>query len=268
MTGDIDPQSGDDFKRLEQAFARVTERMAQAAIRSGRRSIDVELVAVTKYASPAQVYRLVEMGHRDLGENRVLQLLRRAAELREAGYAPERPGGGGGALLTGVRWHMIGHLQRNKAEDASELAWMIHSVDSLRLAQRLSDIAVAATDGAEAPPTGPIHVLAQINVSGEASKHGLGLHEAADVIEQMAALPGLALRGLMTMAPYSDNPEHARPTFAACGELFESLRRGAVGRLCPAFDTLSMGMSGDFEVAIEQGATVVRIGSALFGNEV
>lgn len=266
MVPETAPGTGDELKRLEEAFADVTGRMVEAAARSGRRSIDVELVAVTKYASPRQVRHLVEMGHRDLGENRVPQLLERAAELRAAGYSPERPDSGGGALLAGVRWHMIGHLQRNKAEDAAELAWMIHSVDSLRLAQRLSDIAVAATDGAEAPPTGPIHVLAQVNVSGEAGKHGLGLHEAADVIEQMAALPGLALRGLMTMAPYSDNPEHARPTFAACGELFESLRRGAVGRLCPAFDTLSMGMSGDFEVAIEQGATVVRIGSALFGN--
>jgi PLP dependent protein len=255
----------DAIRQLEQAFAQVTGRMAEAAARSGRRGIDVELVAVTKYASAAQLHHLVEMGHRDLGESRAQQLRQRAAEMAQAGYAPEKPGGDGAVtLLSGVRWHMIGHLQRNKAEDVAESAWMIHSVDSLRLARRLSDIAVAGANGSESPPRGPMHVLAQVNVSGEASKHGLEPGEAAEVIEQIAALPGLTLRGLMTMAPYSDDPEDARPTFAACRALFQTLRQGAVGRRCESFDTLSMGMSGDFEVAIEEGATVVRVGSALF----
>jgi pyridoxal phosphate enzyme (YggS family) len=207
------------------------------------------------------------MGHRDLGESRVHQLASRAAELAAAGYAAERAGGGGGALLTGVRWHMIGHLQRNKAEDAAALAWMIHSVDSVRLAQRLSEVALAAGVGAASRPTDAIHVLAQVNVSGEASKHGLGLAEAAGAIERMASLPGLVLRGLMTMASYSENPEDARATFARCRALFEALLGGVVGRQCEMFDTLSMGMSGDFEVAIEEGATVVRIGGALFGSD-
>lgn len=263
--------AGDVFKELEAAFESVTGRMADAAERSGRRTIDVELVAVTKYATAEQLRHLVEMGHRDLGESRVQQLTTRAAELAAIGYAPERPRAAGeragGALLAGVRWHMIGHLQRNKAQEAADVAWLTHSLDSERLADRLNEIACALSGSDGAEPVMPIPVLLQVNVSGEASKYGVPAEQAEAMARHITGQPGLVLRGLMTMAPHSDDPEHARPTFARCRQLFETLRAGPVGRACEHFDTLSMGMSGDFEVAIEEGATVVRVGSALFGGQ-
>ncbi len=254
------------LKQLEEAFESVTSRMADAAARSGRRGIDVELVAVTKYADLTQVRHLVELGHRDLGESRVQQLTSRAAELAAAGYGVERPGGyAAGGLTAGVRWHLIGHLQRNKAAEAAETAWLIHSVDSARLADRLNDLAMGPSDGAEAVPGATIPVLMQVNVSGESSKHGVAPDQAETLARHIAVQPGLSLRGLMTMAPRGQKSEDARPTFAHCRALFERLRTGLAAHAGGAFDTLSMGMSDDFEVAIEEGATVVRVGGALFG---
>jgi pyridoxal phosphate enzyme (YggS family) len=174
-----------------------------------------------------------------VGENRVQEMDDKVAEIgREA-----------------VRWHLIGHLQRNKAARAVALAHLVHSLDSVRLAEALSAEAVKA--GVIIP------ALVQVNTSGEESKFGLGPHEAVDAIGRMVALPGLRLEGMMTMAPFTDDQDVIRRTFAGARRLREEAARqvpGFMGR------HLSMGMSNDFEAAVEEGSTLVRVGSTLFGE--
>lgn len=224
------------------AYARVRERLAAAAARGGRPPESVGLVAVTKSASLDQILALVGAGHQDLAENRVQALGARITALASE------------PIAASVRWHMIGHLQRNKVEQVVGRVSLIHSVDSLRLAEALEAAAAKRN-------TPPVDVLIELNISGEASKYGLAPGDLAALAAHIATLPHLRLRGLMTMAPYSDRPEDSRPIFARCRRLFETLRAD----LGPSVDTLSMGMSGDFEVAVEEGATLVRIGRALFG---
>jgi pyridoxal phosphate enzyme (YggS family) len=199
-------------------------------------------VAVTKSVDLAVIRVLLELGITNLGENRVQQLVQRAAEL---------------ATLPGVsppRWHMIGHLQRNKVKALLAHSQVIHSVDSSRLAQEIQRHAAVAGLTVE--------VLVEVNVSGEASKEGIAPAEAESLAREINGLSNLDLRGLMTMAPADLDADAARPHFAALRRLlFELRERGAVGRDC---DELSMGMSGDFRVAIEEGATIVRLGSILF----
>ncbi len=245
---------------LRDAYRRVCDTIADAAIRAGRRPADVIVVAVTKNASPDQIRQLVEMGHGDLGENRVQQLQQRVPQLNEflsrkktlAGAVPKQH------ELTAdkVRWHMVGHLQRNKVKAVVPLVQLIHSVDSLRLAEELHAYG-ARTDRV-------IDVLVQVNASGEASKTGIAPPAVLHLAEQIDTMIHLRMRGLMTMAPYSDNPEDARPTFARTAELFHDLKSARIGG--DACTVLSMGMSGDYEVAISEGANVLRIGRALFGE--
>lgn len=231
------------------------DRVARAAARSGRRPEQVVTVAVTKTAGVEQVRRLVELGHADLGENHVQQLQQRAAILQEqlARRAMMREQA---AATEQVRWHMIGHLQRNKVRAVLPLVKLIHGLDTLRLAEELQDEALRA--GRE------IDVLIQVNVSGEATKFGVPRVAAPHLAEQMQTLPNVRLRGLMTMAPLSDDPEQSRPAFERCAELFSEMR--ASRALGTDFNLLSMGMSDDFEVAIECGANVVRVGRAIFGQ--
>jgi len=259
---------------LTDRYTEVKQRIDDALARSGRRGERVLLVAVTKYAEPEQIRALVDLGHRDLGENRVQNLLQRVAMLDEH-MARRRVLGRTLAARTAddqldahaapsgdeaIRWHLIGHLQRNKAKKAVELCRLVHTVDSLRLAEELHTIA-----GHKIPGKGdqPIDLLVQVNVAGESQKSGCLLPAARALCEQIDTMVGLRVRGLMTMAPYSDNPEDARPHFARLRELFEDIRKTGVGD--GKFNLLSMGMSGDYEVAIEEGANIVRVGSALFG---
>lgn len=229
---------------LRERYDAVKSRIAAAAGRAGRRAEDVLLVAVSKQATPVQIAALAELGQRDFGENRVQHLVERVEAIAGAPCA--------GSL----RWHLIGTLQRNKSRKAIELARLIHSVDNLRIAETLHD------DAARKDRSVPI--LIQVNISGEATKHGMNPRAVMAVVEQMQNMTGLDLRGLMTMAPASDDPSAARPVFQACRELFEDIRRA---KLCgPSFNVLSMGMSGDFEVAIECGANMVRVGTAIFGS--
>jgi pyridoxal phosphate enzyme (YggS family) len=229
-------------QQVAQAYQQVTNRISRAAQRCGRDPGTIQLVAVTKYATPPQIQALYDAGHRDMAENRAQQLVARTA-----------------AFPADFRWHMIGHLQRNKVKIVQPWIVMLHSVDSLRLAQAVDDQAMTTQT--------PIDVLLQVNVSGEVSKFGVSAEEAIPLAGQLSAMTYLRLRGLMTMAPYSDDPEDARPTFRACRQLYEHLGKAlATEAGAAAFDTLSMGMTGDFEVAIEEGATLVRIGSALFGE--
>ncbi|RMH30657.1 MAG: YggS family pyridoxal phosphate-dependent enzyme [Planctomycetota bacterium] len=246
---------------LAERYTEVRQRIADAAHRAGRTPDSVYLIAVTKTAEPEDIRELIELGHRDFGENRVQQLVQRASMAQEwydrarllarsasgkAPFDPDKP----------VRWHMIGHLQRNKARKVADLCRLVHSVDSLRLAEELQQCANRLDRD--------IEVLIQVNVSGEESKQGLPSSAAGALAEQIDTMVRVHVRGLMTMAPYSENPEDARPHFARCRELFEEMRSQGYGE--GRFDLLSMGMSGDYEVAIEEGANLVRVGSAIFGE--
>lgn len=235
---------------LRRRYESVRGRIAAAAERSGRSAEEVLLVAVTKGATVEQIVELAAFGHRDFGENRVQALAERVPEVEQA---LSRSAGIDPAIL---RWHMIGSLQRNKVRKALELAHLIHSVENMKLAEALHEEAMRREQVVE--------VLVQVNVSGEASKHGMNSRAVKAVLEQMQTMAGLELRGLMTMAPAAQDPERARPVFEGLRELFEDVRREGIAG--PRFDLLSMGMSGDFEVGVECGATVVRVGSAIFGE--
>jgi PLP dependent protein len=215
----------------------VRGRIHAAAARAGRPASEVTLVAVTKTV-PAEVVRAaVEHGLTDLGENRVQEAL---AKVPVVGR--DR-----------VRWHLIGHLQSNKAGRAVELFDRVHGVDDAELARALSRRAEAA--GRILP------VLVEVNVSGEPSKFGVAPADLGALLEQVALLPALRLDGLMTVGAPVDDPEQARPGFAR----LRGLRDEAERRLGRPLPELSMGMSGDFEVAVEEGGTLVRVGTALFG---
>ncbi|MCC6581567.1 MAG: YggS family pyridoxal phosphate-dependent enzyme [Phycisphaeraceae bacterium] len=251
-------------QQLQEAYRQVTGRIAEAATRSGRRPEDVLLVAVTKTASPDQIRLLAEMGHVDFAENRVQQLEKRAPALTEflsrkksLGSTSTREVGPLGACAEYVRWHMIGQLHRNKAKSVTQLVKLIHSVDSLRLAEELHALGSRMTE--------PIQVLIQVNASGELSKGGVVIPAVMHLADQIATMVNLRPRGLMTMAPYSDNPEESRHCFARTAEVFEEIRTARIGG--GDFNILSMGMSNDFEVAIQEGANLVRVGRALFGDE-
>jgi pyridoxal phosphate enzyme (YggS family) len=218
-------------------LAAVRERIAEAARRAGRREADVLLVAVSKTVDVDGVRAAIAAGVPALGENRV-------QEAREKIAAIGRP----------RPWHLIGHLQTNKVRDALECFDLIESVDRLPLAQALSSRAAQAGRRAD--------VLVQVNVGDEPQKGGLRPEELRAGLEAMAALPGLRLRGLMTIPPLPREPEDSRSHYRQMGKLLEAARGwGLPGE----FTELSMGMSGDFEVGIEEGATMVRVGTAIFG---
>jgi pyridoxal phosphate enzyme (YggS family) len=219
--------------QLRQNLARVQQRITAACLRSSRDPAEVTLVAVTKYADPAWIPPLLTLGIRDLGENRPQQLVSRALALPDA------------------RWHLIGQLQRNKVRSVLPHTVLIHSVDSLRLLERISDIA-----GELGQTT---RVLLQTNVSGEGSKQGFAPDDLRRDWPACRSLPHIQIDGLMTMAPLDDDPELARPSFRGLRELRNELQRDA------ALSQLSMGMSHDLEVAVEEGATLVRVGTAIFG---
>jgi len=214
------------------AVARVRARLAAAASRSGRKSEDITLVAVTKGVSLERIREAVAAGIADLGESRVQEAAPKIA-----------------ALGAPVRWHLVGHLQRNKAARAAALFEVIHSVDSA---------AVLAALGRRAPR--PLDVLLQVKLAGEGGRHGVPAEALAALARQAVGLPGVRIVGLMTIAPPSRDPEAVRGVFRRLREL-----RGELGRLIGPLPHLSMGMSDDFEVAVEEGATMVRIGRAIFG---
>ncbi len=239
---------------LRDRYNEVMDRIAQAAERCDRPASDVVAVAVTKTASPDQIRQLIDLGHRDLGENRVQQLQQRVAMTEE--FLARRRMMAGAPKNEPVRWHMIGHLQRNKVKPILPLIKLVHSVDSLRLAEELQAQAVKADLD--------IDILLQVNISGEESKQGLTLPAVPHMAEQIHTMMHLRLRGLMTMTPLTDNPEDARPIYTRLGELFQEMSTDSTYN--ENFNLLSMGMSNDYEVAIECGANVVRIGRALFGD--
>lgn len=228
----------DHEQRIRRNLAEVRGRIAQAAQRSGRSPESVRLVAVTKFVGEDAIRALVEAGCTTLGESRPQQLWEKAVAL--AGLP--------------IHWHLIGHLQRNKVKRTVPLVEMIQSVDSLELATALD------RHGGEAGRRVP--VLLEVNVSGEPAKHGFAPAEVAPLLPDLGRLAHLEIRGLMCMASLEGGLDAARRDFAALRNLRDRLRGDCPASVC--LDELSMGMSGDFEVAIEEGATMVRIGSALF----
>ncbi len=227
-------------ERLADTVPRVRERIARAAEASGRSPASVRLVSVTKGHPLEAVRAALAAGLCDLGENRVGELEEKARALGSSA----------------VRWHMIGHLQRRKAPRAVELADLIHSVDSSRLAERLSNIACEIERD--------VAILAQVNTSGEESKSGLDEARAVEDIHRMAELRGLRVEGLMTMAPLVDDESILASTFGRLREISETLR-ALTDQVGPE---LSMGMTNDMDIAIREGSTLVRIGTALFGERV
>jgi hypothetical protein len=230
---------------LPENIAAVRERIAAAARRVNRHPEDIALMAVTKTHPPDRIREAHAAGLRLFGENRVQEF---------AGKV------GGLADLTGAEWHMIGHLQTNKAGKAVELFGAVDSVDSVKLAEKLD----ASTRGLNKK----LRVFIEINVGGEAAKSGVApdSDELEDLLKVAPRLEALEFRGLMTVPPFTDDPEQARPFFRKLREL----RDVVAARRLPAIrmDVLSMGMSHDFEVAIEEGSTCVRVGTAIFGMRV
>ena len=248
------PTSAADLKSRLQA---VQDTIRHAAIRSGRSAEDIVLVAVTKYASMDQIRQLIDLGHQDLGESQAQQLIHRAVQIEE--YLQrhrELASGRSSRLPKQARWHMIGHLQRNKVRKVLPLVRLIHSVDSLRLAEEIQNNA--------AKQDIPAEVLVQINTSGEKKKFGVAPAAAIHLIEQLDTMVNVRARGLMCMAPLVEDPNDARPSFELCREIYQEIRTKGVGGA--KFNILSMGMSNDYEVAVEYGANVVRVGSAIFGS--
>ena len=223
---------------LTSRLAMVRENIAAALERSGREAGSVTIVAVTKTYPAAAVLAARDAGLTDVGENRVQELAEKVEAVgRDA-----------------VTWHLIGHLQRNKARRALATFDLLHSLDSVRLAKELSDAAVAGGSTAR--------VLVQVNASGEETKSGFERAELVDALGRICEMPGLSVEGLMTMAPFTDDGAVLRATFADTREA----RDHAAAQL-PAFRgrELSMGMSNDYEIAVEEGSTLVRLGTVLFG---
>ncbi len=245
-----------DEATLKKRYQAVQQRIAAAAERSGRHRDDVLLTIVTKLASIDQIRQLLELGHMDFGENRVQALMHRAAQIDEFLQRHRQLSGSKVVNIPGkLRWHMVGHLQRNKVAKVLKLVRLIHSVDSLRLAEEIQTAAARYED--------PVEVLIQVNTTGEKDKLGVAPAAAVHLIEQIDTMMNLRPRGLMSIARQVEDPQDARLDFERCADLFEDIRRERAGG--EQFDILSMGMSNDFEVAIECGANIVRIGSAIFG---
>jgi pyridoxal phosphate enzyme (YggS family) len=217
-------------------WAAVTARVGAACARAGRDPASVTIVAVSKLHPASAVVAAIAAGVTDVGENYAQELVAKAAEVAAAGSAP--------------RWHFIGRLQRNKAKLVAGKVALVHAVDSVELGAELGKRAAAI--GAVQP------VLVAVNLGGEATKTGVEPETAADLVADLRAVAGIRVDGLMTMPPPADDPEASRPHFGALRAL-----RDRIGGALPV---LSMGMSGDFEVAIAEGATHVRIGTAIFGE--
>jgi pyridoxal phosphate enzyme (YggS family) len=223
-----------DTIEVSERLERVRERIEAAARRAGRRSEDVTLVAVTKGFPASLIAQALDAGLDHLGENRVQEAAIKIPPLRDK-----------------ATWHLVGHLQRNKAKRALELFDVIESVDSLRLAQELQK-------RAEQVRNAPVPVLIEVNTSGESTKYGVTPGDLYGLLDEVVKLDRLTVHGLMTVGPIVPDPNDARPAFRRLRELAEGYEGAAL-------TDLSMGMSDDFEVAVEEGATTVRIGTALFG---
>lgn len=224
---------------IEHRLHQVRDNMAQAALKSGRKPQDIRLVAVTKTLPLEAVTTAVHLGVEDIGENKPQELQQKYTEFQG-----------------NVSWHMIGHLQSNKVKYIIDKVRLIHSLDRMSLAKEIEKRA-AGLDL-------EISALVQVNVAEEESKFGLAMKEVIPFLEKLQQMPHIGVKGLMTMAPFYENTEHTRPVFSKLRQLKDKIT--ALDMPHVSMDILSMGMSNDYVVAIEEGATMVRVGSALFGQ--
>ena len=224
---------------IRENIEKVRENIAEAALRSGRDPSDISLMGVTKTVDDDRIMEAIHCGIDMLGENYVQEGKRKIDKMGKS-----------------VEWHMIGHLQTNKAKYVVRLFDMIHSVDRMKLARELDKKSRAADC--------IMKILVEVNISGEESKNGVAKDKAVDLVKEIASLENLSIQGLMTMPPWFDDPEDARPYFVALRELRDKIAGENIEGVEMA--ELSMGMSGDFPVAVEEGATIVRVGRAIFGE--
>ncbi|MBE0535288.1 MAG: YggS family pyridoxal phosphate-dependent enzyme [Phycisphaerae bacterium] len=236
--------------KISDRLKAVKKNVKNACARVGRDPDDVKIIIVTKTAATEATKEVIRVGCTDLGENRVQHLKQIAAEM-DAFIAENKDNP---KVPTKLVWHMIGHLQRNKVKQALQICDFIHSVDTLRLAEEIDQIAAKLGKRPD--------VLLQVNCSDEPQKYGVPVGAATHLAEQITTMKNMRLVGLMTMAPLTLNKEIVRACFIRARELFEEIKgEKLVG---PEFSQLSMGMSQDYEIAIEEGATILRIGSAIF----
>jgi pyridoxal phosphate enzyme (YggS family) len=244
-------------KKIADNLKRIKDEITEACLRARRDPSDVRLIAITKTVEVDTIRLLLEMGLADIGEARVQELIQRQAMIEEfinrrEGFA----GAGSGEVPPRPRWHMVGHLQRNKVKHLLPIVEYIHSVDSLRLAEEIN------TTAARLGLAQKVKIFLQVNTSKEKQKYGLAVGAVGALAEQISSLPNLEMVGLMTMAPLTDDQELCRFCFGRCREIFEEMRGERI--VGPEFKHLSMGMSQDYVTAVEEGATMLRIGSALF----
>ncbi|MCR5602984.1 MAG: YggS family pyridoxal phosphate-dependent enzyme [Lachnospiraceae bacterium] len=217
----------------------VKNNIAEAIERSGRNPEDVTLIAVSKTKPVSMIQEVYDLGIRDFGENKVQELVDKYDKLPRD-----------------IRWHLIGHLQTNKVKYVIDKAYLIHSVDSVKLAREISKEAVKRSLN--------VNILIEVNVSGEESKFGVSPDRLIETVEEIAALPGIYIKGLMTVAPYVVDSEQNREFFAQIMKFTVDIMQKNIDNV--SMDFISMGMSGDYKVAIEEGATYIRVGTSIFGE--
>ena len=240
------------MSKISDRIKSVNDAISSACARVGRDPGEIKLVVVTKSASVDAVKEVIRLGYTNLGENRVQQLKKVSGEIAEFLEGKNNRS----SLPDNVSWHMVGHLQRNKVRHVLPIASLIHSVDTLRLAEEINSSAAKLDLCPE--------VLMQVNTSNEPQKYGVPVGAITHLAEQIETLANLKLVGLMTMAPLTHNKDVIRACFVRARELFTELRGERI--VGPQFTELSMGMSSDYEVAVEEGATILRIGSAIFAG--
>lgn len=219
----------------------VLKKVEEACARSGRDPKDVTLIAVSKTKPIEMIEEAMEAGARVFGENKVQELCDKYEQLPKD-----------------LHWHLIGHLQRNKVKYIVDKAELIHSVDSLKLAEEISKEALKKNV--------EVNILIEVNVAEEESKFGVSVEETLALVEEIAKLPGIHIQGLMTIAPYTTDPEENRPVFRTLKKLAVDIKKKNIDNVC--MDVLSMGMTGDYQVAVEEGATLVRVGTGIFGERI
>ena len=217
----------------------VQQNICEACDRAGRNSEEVTLISVSKTKPVSMLKEAYEAGSRDFGENKVQELIDKIPQ-----------------LPSDIRWHMIGHLQRNKVKYIVDKVFLIHSVDSLKLAEEISKEAVKKNV--------EVNILVEVNVAGEESKFGTTVEETVSLVENIAKLPGIHVKGLMTIAPFVENAEQNREYFCKLKQLSVDIAAKNIDNV--SMNTLSMGMTGDYTVAVEEGATCVRVGTGIFGE--
>ena len=223
---------------IKEQISEVRKNIENACKRAGRDPKEVTLIAVSKTKPVPMLEEAYEAGARDFGENKVQEIIQKKPVLPED-----------------IRWHMIGHLQRNKVHQVMGKAVLIHSVDSLRLAEQIEAVAAKKDMTAD--------ILLEVNVAKEESKYGFFLEDTEAAIREIAKFPHVRIKGLMTIAPFVENPEENRPVFKKLYEFAVDIGKKNIDNV--TMDVLSMGMTGDYQVAIEEGATMVRVGTGIFG---